>query len=108
MFGSRLLFFAVLFFLLFLGGIGIAPYWPTLQVYGVHQLPHLDSTMLYIYFSAMGIPGCGFFTWIMGVCGDHFGLKHSFFLIPASLVLFSLVIFLEGWVFPKKELAEEK
>ena len=108
MFGSRILLFALLFFLLFLAGIGIAPYWPTLQVYGVHQLPQLDSTMLYIYFSAMGIPGCGFFTWIMGVCGDRFGLKNSFFLIPASLVLFSLVVFLEGWVFPKKNPAEEK
>ena len=39
MFGSRILLFALLFFLLFLAGIGIAPYWPTLQVYGVHQLP---------------------------------------------------------------------
>ena len=30
MFGSRILLFALLFFLLFLAGIGIAPYWPTL------------------------------------------------------------------------------
>ena len=44
----------------------------------------------------------------MGVCGDRFGLKNSFFLIPASLVLFSLLVFLEGWVFPKKNPAEEK
>ena len=68
---SRGLLFTVLFLLLFLAGIGIAPYWPTLQVYGVHQLPHL-------------------------------GLKSSFYLIPASLVLFSLIIFLEGWVFKKR------
>lgn len=99
---SRELLFTILFLLLFLAGIGIAPYWPTLQVYGVHQLSHLDSTMLYIYFSAMGVPGCGFFTWIMGVFGDRFGLKSSFYLIPASLVLFSLIIFLEGWIFKKR------
>ncbi len=99
MFPSSALLFAALFLILFLCGIGISPYWPTLQVYGVGRLPKLDSTMLYIYFSAMGIPGCGFFTWIMGVLGDRYGLRGAFLLIPASLVLFCLVIFLEGWVF---------
>ncbi len=105
-FASQNLTFAALFGLLFLAGIGIAPYWPCLQVHGVTHLPHLDSTMLYIYFSSVGIPGCGFFTWIMGVFGDHFGLKASFYMIPASLVLFSLFIFLEGWVFTRENLAK--
>lgn len=104
-FPDRTIFFAVIIAVLFFCGIGIAPYWPTLQVYGVNQLPGLDSTMLYIYFSAMGIPGCGFFTWLMGVFGDHFELETAFLLIPFSLLLFALVIFLEGWCFKKRETA---
>ncbi len=105
-FQSSVLTFAVLFGLLFLAGIGIAPYWPTLQVYGVNNLPELDSTMLYIYFSSVGIPGCGFFTWLMGLLGDCCGLREAFFLIPGSLLLFSLVILLEGWVFPNRRKLE--
>ncbi len=89
--------------ILFLCGIGISSYWPTTQVYGVGKLKQLDSTMLFIYFSAMGIPGCGFFTWLFGVLGDHWGLSSAFMLIPGSLVLFCLVVFLEGWVFKSKD-----
>ena len=63
------LLFTVLFLLLFLAGIGIAPYWPTTQVYGVTNLEHCDSTLLYIYYSAMGIPGCGFFSWLIMSAG---------------------------------------
>jgi len=102
-FASQTLLFAVLLGLFFLCGICIAPYWPILQVYGVNNLPELDSTMLYIYFSAVGIPGCGFFTWAFGFLGDHFGLRGAFLLIPCLLLLFSLVIFLEGWIFPRKK-----
>lgn len=60
----------------------MAPFWPTAQVYGVTKMPELDSTMLYIYFSAMGIPGCGIFTWLMGYLGDHFGLKGAILVVP--------------------------
>ena len=31
-----------------------------MQVYGVTRLPQCDSTMLYVYYSGMGIPGAGF------------------------------------------------
>jgi len=102
MFPERWMLFAVLFSLLFLGGIGIAPYWPTLQVHGVNNLPELDSTLLYIYFSAMGIPGCGFFTWFIGVLGDRFGLSGAFLLIPSSVLVYGLIIILEHRVFPNK------
>ncbi len=101
-FPSQNLMFAALLGLLFLCGIGVAPYWPTLQVYGVKQLPGLDATMLYVYFSAVGVPGCGFFTWLVGILGDKFGLKGAFYLIPITLVFYALLIFLDGWVFPRK------
>lgn len=97
--------FILLFILLFLAGIGIAPYWPTTQVYGVVKMPHLDSTLLYVYFSAMGIPGCGFFAWLMGVVGDRFGLSGAIMTVPCCLVIFIAVILIECWVFaPKKKL----
>ena len=99
-FSSSALFFLVLFTLLFLSGIGISTFWPSLQIHGVCSLPELDSTMLYVYFSAVGIPSCGLFTWLVGVLGDHFGLRGAFLLIPGSLFFYALIIFLEGWAFP--------
>ncbi len=96
------LMFPLLFLLLFLAGIGIAPFWPTVQVYGVTSMPKLDSTMLYIYFSALGIPGCGFFTWLMGALGDHFGLKGAILVVPACLVFFSAIIYWECWILQKR------
>ncbi len=89
--------YLVLFMVLFACGIGIAPYWPTLQVYGVRRLPHLDETLLYVYFSAVGIPGCGFFTWIVGKSGDRFGLAGAFYLIPVTLLIYAAIIFLDAW-----------
>ncbi len=96
------LLFGLLFALLILAGIGIAPFWATVQVYGVDSMPKLDSTMLYIYFSAVGIPGCGFFPWLMGCLGDRFGLKAALLVIPVCLALFSLVIYFECWILAKK------
>ncbi len=105
-FSSPGVLFSVLAGILFLCGIGIAPYWPTLQVLGVKNLSGLDSTLLYIYFSAVGVPGCGVFTYLIGVLGDRFGLTGAFYLIPASLLLYAAIIFLDGWIFPAE--ASEK
>ena len=92
------LLFTVLFFLLFLAGIGISPYWPSTQVYGVTNLEHCDSTLLYIYYSAMGIPGCGVFSWLMGFVGDIYGLKGTILVVPVCLVIFSGIIYYECWL----------
>lgn len=89
--------FVILFVLLFLSGIGIAPYWPTMQVYGVQKLPECDSTLLYIYFSAMGIPGCGFFSWLMGAVGDKFGTTGTIAVVPCCLIVFLAVVLYECW-----------
>ena len=105
---DKALLFTLLFLTLFLCGIGISPFWPTLQVHGVNNLPELDSTMLYIYFSAWGVPGCGFFTWIMGVLGDRYGLQNAFLLIPSTLIIFAAIIFLEHWIFKNKRPAYVK
>ncbi|MBR7103834.1 MAG: MFS transporter [Lentisphaeria bacterium] len=89
--------FPLLFVLLFLCGIGVAPYWPTMQVFGVNRLKNCDSTMLYIYFSAMGIPGCGIFSWLMGVAGDTFGATGTILVVPACLIIYVFIIYCECW-----------
>jgi len=99
------LLFILLFFLLFLAGIGIAPYWPTTQVLGVSTMPELDSTLLYIYFSAMGVPGCGFFTWLMGAIGDRYGLTGTLLVVPCCLVIFILIILALGFTAKERKRA---
>ena len=78
--------------------MGIAPYWPTTQVYGVSHLPDCDSTLLYVYYSALGIPGCGVFTYLMGFAGDRFGLRGTILVVPVCLLLFAGIIFYECWI----------
>ena len=103
LFDSRTLALCTQYFLMFLSGLCIAPYWPTLQVYGAQQLKELDSTMLFIWFSSTGIPGCAFFTWLMGFLGDHIGLEKSLFIVPASMAFYGILVFLEAFVFPRKK-----
>jgi MFS family permease len=83
-----------LFFgLLFLAGIATAPFWPSVQSYCADCLPQSDTTMLFILLSCAGIPGCGFFTWLMGYLGNHSGgLRHAFYLVPACYLLLALII----------------
>lgn len=102
------LFFALLFLLLVLAGIGIAPFWPTTQVYGVTKMPHRDSTLLYICFSALGIPGCGFFAWLMGAAGDRFGLSGAIAVVPCCLVFFSAATILNAWILEKRAPADTR
>lgn len=92
------LIFVLLYLLLFLAGIGVSPYWPTMQVYGVQKLSDCDSTLLYIYFSAMGVPGCGFFSWFMGFVGDKFGIGGSIAVVPCCLAVFLSIIYWECWL----------
>jgi fucose permease len=83
----------LLFLLLFLCGIGASPFWPSIQSLCVDRLPQIDSTLAFIILSCAGVPGCGFFTWLMGFAGDHFGLAPSFALIPFSfLTMVALIL----------------
>ena len=74
-------------------GVCVSAFWPMLQLYGVVRLPHLDSTLLFIYFSSTGIPGCGIFTWLMGYLGDRFSdLRVAFLVVPSSMLLYALIL----------------
>jgi fucose permease len=39
--------------------------------------------MLFVLLSCAGIPGCGFFTWLMGWIGNSSGLGAAFYIVPA-------------------------
>ena len=87
----------LLFVLLYLIGITIAPLWPTIQTYSVDRLPkHLDETMVFVWLSCAGVPGCGTFAWLMGVLGDVFhSLNVPFFLVPACQLLLAVALLIE-------------
>ncbi len=83
----------MLFCVLFLAGIATAPFWPSVQSYCADRLPTVDTTMLFILLSCAGIPGCGFFTWLMGYIGNQTGdLRVAFYLVPACFLTLAALI----------------
>ena len=81
-----------LMLVLFLAGVCTAPFWPSIQSYCADRLPTADKTMLMIMLSCAGIPGCGFFTWLMGLVANHHGLRPAFFLVPACYLAIAILI----------------
>jgi predicted MFS family arabinose efflux permease len=89
---SLVLFFA----LLFVAGLATAPFWPSIQSHCVDRLEGTDTTMLFVLLSCAGVPGCGFFTWVMGVLADHGpGLGAAFWLVPGCFLVLTLLIALD-------------
>jgi len=93
------LFFPVLsnlwlfFFLLILAGIATAPFWPSVQSYCADCMPKADTTMLFILLSCAGVPGSGFFTWLMGAIANQSNdLSGSFYIIPACFIVLAVII----------------
>ncbi len=79
--------------LLFLAGLATAPFWPSIQSHATEELPAMDSTMLLILLSCAGVPGCGAFTYLMGVMGNQSGsLTNAFYLVPAAYALIAVLI----------------
>ena len=65
-------------------GVASAPFWPSVQSHCAARLAadRVDNTMLFVLLSCAGVPGCGFFAFLMGWVGDHVGLRDSFYLVP--------------------------
>ncbi len=95
----------LLFGLLFFAGITSAPFWPSVQSYTSKRLPQLDSTMLFVLLSCAGIPGCASASWLMGVVGNHIGLRRSFLIIPACYLILTILIGAD-WYISKKSAAK--
>ena len=83
----------VFYGLLFLAGLATAPFWPSIQSHATDCMPKLDSTMLLILLSCAGVPGCGVFTYLMGVLGNQSGsLTLAFYLVPAAYALIAVLV----------------
>jgi len=94
----------VLFAFLFLAGLATGPFWPSLQSYCADRLPGTDTTMLFILLSSAGVPGCGFFTWLMGYIGNQAGdLSVAFYLVPGCYLTLGALVAYEWWRSAPKE-----
>jgi fucose permease len=79
------------YLLLFLIGAGTGPLWPNIQNHCVETID-MDYSTMYILLPCIGIPGCGFFTWLLGITGDYLPFRLGFLIVPAcylSILLLS-------------------
>lgn len=76
-------------------GLSCSALWPSTQAYCTDRMPFLDSTVAYIILSCAGAPGCGILTWMLGSCGDAYGLRRSILLAPACLLLYAALLIFE-------------
>ncbi|WP_234033493.1 MFS transporter [Pelagicoccus mobilis] len=79
---------------LFLAGLAMACFWPTLQSYAVDRM-RCDATSAFILLSCGGIAGFASVSWTMGMIGDWVGLRASFWIVPAYLVVMIWLLFWE-------------
>lgn len=92
----------VFFPVLFVAGMTIACFWPSIQSYAVDRIPHIDATAAFILMSCAGVPGFGSISFIMGFIGDKVGLGKSFFIVPVLLALLAIVVLIERGVKPRE------
>jgi len=92
----------VFFPVLFVAGMTIACFWPSIQSYAVDRIPRIDATAAFILMSCAGVPGFGSISFIMGFIGDKVGLGKSFFIVPVLLALLAIVVLIERSVKPRE------
>jgi len=90
---------------LFVMGLFIACFWPSIQSFAAIALP-VDPTVVMIFLSCFGIPGYSSATLIMGFLGDRFGLQPGFLLIPIYCLGLVTMLLISGWVLPKQDNGE--
>jgi len=78
------------YLLLGLAGLATACFWPTIMA-EADRLLNVNTTILFVLLSCVGIIGFGSIPWIMGLIGDKNELKAGFSFIP---VLFAGLIVL--------------
>lgn len=79
---------------LFIAGLTIACFWPSLQSYAADRMP-LETTALFILLSCGGMAGFGSTSWLMGVIGEYFGLNASLYIVPLYLFALAACIYIE-------------
>ena len=84
-----------LYLFLFIMGLMIASFWPSIQAYG-GQVLDVDNTVLMIFLSCFGIPGYSSAPLLMGIIGDARGLQASFIVAPIYMLMVTVLMVLEG------------
>lgn len=84
----------LLFAVLFLMGLAVACFWPSIQSYSVDRLP-FDTTALFILLSCGGIPGFAFVSWLIGWIGDTHGLRVALLVMPGFFLILIACFLLE-------------
>lgn len=82
------------FVALFVAGVSVACFWPSLQSCAAECLP-VESTSLFILLSCAGIPGFAFASWAIGLIGDRVGLSFGFMIVPIFFALLGILVALE-------------
>jgi len=77
-----------------IAGVAAACFWPTILAEAADCL-EVNSTILFMMLSCIGIAGFGFTPWMMGVIGDRIDLKSSFYIIPCFFIALILVLAIE-------------
>lgn len=80
--------------LLALAGLATACFWPTLLAESDDYLK-VNTTILFVLLSAIGMLGFGFTPWIMGMIGDSAGLRTGFAIIPLLFIVLILLLLVE-------------
>lgn len=74
-------------------GFAGGPVWPSLHSLCAESIPG-DRTVMFILLPCVGIPGCGFFPWLMGLTADYAGLQRSFLMLPACFLTLLVILIL--------------
>lgn len=84
-----------LYAVLFLLGFFTGPLWPCIQNLCVSEIKEHPMTILMLL-PCIGIPGCGFFTCLMGIAADTFGVRSSFLLVPVCYFALAGAVLLDS------------
>jgi fucose permease len=82
------------YLLLGLAGLATACFWPTIMA-EADSLLNVNTTILFVLLSCVGIIGFGSIPWIMGLIGDKNELKAGFAFIPALFAGLIVILIVE-------------
>jgi len=79
---------------LFVAGLLVACFWPSLQSYAADRI-QADTTVLFVMLSLGGIPGFALAVGLMGLMADAFSLRAAFGLVPVGFAILAALLVLE-------------
>ena len=82
------------YILVALAGIATSSFWPSMLAEAASCLK-VDTTVLFILLACFGIAAFGLVPWFMGVIGDYYQLRTSFFIVPGCFVMLSFLLVLK-------------